>query len=140
MSREDRLSRILGKAAPDPESAPEPVPERAENVLSLPVRSAWLKNTEQGLPPPPGTEVPVWLGRLIVIGPYAAAVSLALVLLVLVGLIRQSLIYAEVGRSTCATVIYPEDKLYWLAEDPGSEVPILKARQLSACDDARRLF
>ena len=143
MSRADRLSRILGKAAHRP--APEPVKPVAlpENVLELPVRSAWLKNTEQGLPKPEGINRESLIGIALLAGPYVAAVTLALTLIVIAAMWRQTLVYSDVGRSTCSTLNAmddPENQIYWLAEDPGYRVPALKAKQVAACADAARLF
>jgi hypothetical protein len=139
VSREDRVSRILGKAPPEPA---KPV-EAPRNVVDHPLRSKGLDETAKGLPKPEGIDGASLLGIALLAGPYIAAVTLALTLLVVGLLIRQRLIFAEIGEVTCstlATMDLPENQIYWLDTDPDSRVPLLKAKQVAACADAGKLF
>lgn len=142
MSREERLRRILGQAPPAPAPVPETPPE-PRNVLDHPLRSRFLSATAAPEIKPGAIDGASLMGRALIVGPYVGAVSLALVVIVAAMLVRQTLILAEVGEATCSTLAaadLPENQIYWLDTDPDSKVPLLKARQIAACADARRLF
>ncbi len=108
MSREDRLRRILGQAPPAtppvPETPPAATPElpARRNVLDHPLRSRFLDQTAPVEIRPGAIDGSTLLAKALLFGPHVAAVTLILTLIVLVLLVRQTLVFAEVGRLSCA--------------------------------------
>lgn len=143
MSRKDRIRGILEEAGV--ESA---VRRPAEVV---PLRSAFLSRTA-GLPvaepeptPEPITEPvvpegayiwPEWMQWPLRLAKYLGFLCVLVAVLMAVAKVRETLILADVGRSTCSTLKIsdkPEAQVYWTEEDAASTVPKLRARQFVAC-------
>lgn len=109
MSREERLARILGRAPPEPAPVPPsasvapPVPPSVpRNVLDHPLRSKFLEQTAPAEIKLGAIDGASLLGRALRYGPHVSAVTLVMLLIVVALMIRQTLVYAEVGRAACA--------------------------------------
>jgi hypothetical protein len=141
MSREDRIRGILEAAGV--ESA---VRRPAEVV---PLRSAFLSRTA-GLPEPEPEPIveaepvvpegayvwPEWMQWPLRLAKYLGFLCVLVAVLMTVAKVRETLILADVGRSTCSTLKIsdkPEAQVYWTEEDAASTVPKLRARQFVAC-------
>lgn len=156
MSREDRLRRILGQAPPAPQPAPEAPPAAtpelpaSRNVLDHPLRSKFLSRTATQPAPEPAPEVPPdvrvypeWVGWAVRASKYLGFACVVVALLLTMSAVRQTLILADVGRSTCSTLAIadtPEAQAFWTEEDPASTVPKLRTRQFVACMKAGSPF
>lgn len=127
---------------------------RPADVIDLPVRSTFLNRTAN--PPtiapeaPPEPEAPLgariypeWVGWAVRASKYLGFACIVVALLMIWSGVRQTLILADVGRSTCSTLAIadtPEAQAYWTEEDPASSVPKLKTRQFVACMKAGEPF
>lgn len=82
------------------------------------------------------TVFPGYVGWMIRVGKYLGFLVVAVTLLMGYSWTRQTLILADVGRSTCSTLKIadnPEAQAFWTEEDPGSTVPKLRTSQFVAC-------
>lgn len=148
MSREDRIKGILQEAGV------ESAVRRPAEVIDLPVRSAWLaktaapKQVEPEVRPapevPPDVKVyPEWVGWGVRASKYLGFACVVVAVLLVWSGVRQTLILADVGRSTCSTLAIadtPEAQAFWTEEDPASTVPKLRTRQFVACMKAGEPF
>jgi hypothetical protein len=131
----------------------------SRRVVEFPARSKFLDNTAPGLRPapelerppvpaapeiPPGAiEVPAWAAWGIRGAKYLGFACVFLGLAWAFSWTRQTLILADVGRSTCSTLRIadkPEAQAFWTEEDAASTVPQLKTRQFVACMKAGNPF
>lgn len=140
MSRDDRIRSMLEEAGV------ESAVRRPADVISMPVRSKFLDNTAGKVAESaPAEPVPHtgWVRHLPKVGEYLGLACVVVALLMIWSGVRQTLILADVGRSTCSTLQVadtPEAQVYWTEEDPGSDVPQLKKRQFVACMKAGEPF
>lgn len=148
MSREDRIKGILQEAGV------ESAVRRPAEVIDLPVRSKFLSRTagqpviEPEAPPAPelpeGAKVyPEWVGWAVRASKYLGFACVVVAALLTISAVRQTLILADVGRSTCSTLAIadtPEAQAFWTEEDPASTVPKLRTRQFVACMKAGEPF
>ena len=138
MSRDDRILSMLAEAGV------ESAVRRPAEVIDLPLRSKFLANTAAKPEPEPITEPEPfphtgWVRHLPKVGEYLGLACVVVGLLMVWSNVRETMILADVGRSTCSTLAVadtPEGQIYWLEPDPGSDVPKLKARMVAACYDA----
>lgn len=141
---DDRIRRILEEAGVESEV------RRPAEVIEMPVRSKFLANTAAPKAPAP---VPIvepqpephtgWVRFLPKVGEYLGLLCILIGLLSAWSWARQTLILADVGRSTCSTLQVadtPEAQVFWTEEDPGSDVPKLKTKQFVACMKAGEPF
>lgn len=149
MSHNDRRRAILEAAGA------EAAQRRPAEVIDLPLRSAFLTRPKTAQPdeptPEPAPEAepaqpvphPGWIRYLPKVGEYLGLACLVLVAVMIFSGVRQTLILADVGRSTCSTLKIadePEAQVFWTEEDAGSTVPKLRTRQFVACMRAGRPF
>lgn len=148
MSRDDRILSMLAEAGV------ESAVRRPAEVIEMSVRSKFLNRTaspaviEPEAPPAPeipeGAKVyPEWVGWTVRASKYLGFACVVVALLMIWSGVRQTLILADVGRSTCSTLAVsdtPEAQIFWTEEDPGSQVPKLKTKQFVACMKAGEPF
>ena len=148
MSHNDRRRAILEAAGA------EAAQRRPAEVIDLPLRSAFLTRPKAAEPEPeplpepepePAQPVPHpgWIRYLPKVGEYLGLACLVLVAVMIFSSVRQTLILADVGRSTCSTLRIadnPETQVFWTEEDAASTVPKLRTQQFVACMRAGRPF
>lgn len=149
MSPNERRRAILEAAGA------EAAQRRPAEVIDLPLRSAFLTRPKTAQPDEPTPEPvpeaepaqptphPGWIQYLPKVGEYLGLACLVLVAVMIFSGVRQTLILADVGRSTCSTLKIadePEAQVFWTEEDAGSTVPKLRTRQFVACMRAGRPF
>ena len=142
MSHNDRRRAILEAAGA------EAAQRRPADVIDLPLRSAFLtrpKTVQPEAEPAHAQPVPHpgWIRHLPKVGEYLGIACLALVGVMIFSGVRQTLILADVGRSTCSTLRIaddPEAQVFWTEEDTGSTVPRLRTAQFVSCMRAGKPF
>ena len=143
MSHNDRRRAILEAAGA------EAAQRRPAEVIDLPLRSAFLTRPKaaepeaEPVPPAQPTPHPGWIRHLPKVGEYLGIACLALVGVMIFSGVRQTLILADVGRSTCSTLRIaddPEAQVFWTEDDAASTVPRLRTAQFVACMRAGKPF
>lgn len=148
MSDRSKIKGILAEAGV------ESAVRRPADVIDLPVRSTFLNRTAgqpavapeappEAVTPPDVKVYPEWVGWAVRASKYLGFACVVVAALMVWSGVRQTLILADVGRSTCSTLAIadtPEAQAYWTEEDPASSVPKLKTRQFVACMKAGSPF
>ena len=144
----DRTRSIL-EAAGVEHAARRPV--ASGEVIALPLVSRHLtrhSSPPEDIPEPPVAEPapptipegayiwPEWMQWPLRLGKYLGFMCVLVAVLMAALSVRQTLILADVGRSTCSTLKIadnPEAQVFWTEEDPASTVPKLRTQQFVAC-------
>lgn len=140
MSHNDRRRAILEAAGA------EAAQRRPAEVIDLPLRSAFLtrpKTVQPEAEPAQPTPHTGWIRHLPKVGEYLGIACLALVGVMIFSGVRQTLILADVGRSTCSTLRIaddPEAQVFWTEDDAASTVPRLRTAQFVSCMRAGNPF
>jgi hypothetical protein len=140
MSQNDRRRAILEAAGA------EAAQRRPAEVIDLPLRSAFLTRSKTAKPeaePAQPVPHPGWIRHLPKVGEYLGIACLALVGVMIFSGVRQTLILADVGRSTCSTLRIaddPEAQVFWTEDDAASTVPRLRTAQFVSCMRAGKPF
>jgi hypothetical protein len=127
-------------------------PVASGEVIPLPLVSRHLTARHappEAIPEPPVAEPaaqpaipegayiwPEWMQWPLRLGKYLGFLCVLVAVLVAVLSVRQTLILADVGRSTCSTLKIaddPEAQVFWTQEDAASTVPALRTHQFVAC-------
>jgi hypothetical protein len=119
------LQLLVSKHLTRPSSPPEAIPEP-------PV----AEPAAQPAIPEGVTVFPAYVGWMVRVGKYLGFLMVAVTLLIVFSWTRQTLILADVGRSTCSTLRIaddPEAQTFWTEEDASSTVPKLRTAQFVAC-------
>jgi hypothetical protein len=118
------VSRHLTRPPSPPEAIPEP-------PVAEPAAQPAIPAIPEGV-----TVFPAYVGWMVRVGKYLGFLMVAITLLMAFSWTRQTLILADVGRSTCSTLRIadnPEAQTFWTEEDASSTVPKLRTAQFVAC-------